>query len=220
MLTADRTLVEAGRGHLNFLQRLTINRRTFGGLFFRSLLPLSVVKMPNSPQADTHMHTLPPRRLYQRKGVCEINQCNDKDRTGESIQPNTRFSDMTSAVSHLAARFMNAAAQVWGVAELVSLICTWCCVPTSESCATSIAQPRLVNLARVSRFVSDAALRQLWRDLPSMRPLLSLLPSDLVDLHFDTEWNPATSPLPVSVTILRRSSTYTPRLGCEAVIRI
>lgn len=124
---------------------------------------------------------------------------------------------MTPAVSQLAARFMNAAVQVWGVAELVSLICAWCCVPTSES---SVAQPRLANLARVNRFVSDAALRQLWRDLPSMRPLLSLLPSDLVDLHFDTEWNPATSLLPVSVTISRGSSTYTPRLDCETVTRI
>ncbi len=92
---------------------------------------------------------------------------------------------------------MNAAAQVWGVAELVSLICTWCYTPPSDS---GVAQPRLVNLATVNRFVSDAALRQLWRDLPSMRPLLSLLPSDLVDLHSNnTEWNPATSRLPVSV---------------------
>ena len=94
---------------------------------------------------------------------------------------------------------MNAAAQVWGVAELVSLVCTWCYTPPSDR---SVAQPRLVNLATVNRFVSDAALRQLWRDLPSMRPLLSLLPSDLVDLYFNTEWNPATSRPPVSLTNL------------------
>lgn len=105
---------------------------------------------------------------------------------------------------------MNAAAQVWGVAELVSLICAWCYAPPSER---SVAQPRLVNLATVSKFVSDAALRQLWRDLPSMRPLLSLLPSDLVDLHFNTEWKPATSRLPVSVTILFAEHVDLPLLG-------
>ena len=105
---------------------------------------------------------------------------------------------------------MNTAAQVWSVAELVSLICAWCYNPPSER---SVAQPRLVNLATVSKFVSDAALRQLWRDLPSMRPLLSLLPSDLVDLHFNAEWNPATSRLPVGVTILFAEHVDLPVLG-------
>jgi hypothetical protein len=170
--------------------------------------------MPSSTPADTQRTSLPPRQLYQRKGECEINQCYNQDRIGKPYQPERRLSDITLAVSQLAAKFMTAAAQVWGVAELASLICTWCYTPPSES---SVAQPRLVNLARANKFVSDAALRQLWRDLPSMRPLLSLLPPDLVDLHFDPEWNPATSPPPVSVKILRSTSTYRLRIDCETI---
>jgi len=161
--------------------------------------------MPDSTRTDTY--TCPPRQFYQRKGVRQIVQCNEKDRLGESTWPPGRNPDMTRAVSQHVARITNMAAQVWGVAELASLICASCYIPPSEC---SIAQPRLVNLARVNRLISDAALRQLWRDLPSLRPLLSLLPSDLVDLQFDAEWNPTTSPLPVSVTILRSKSPFSP----------
>lgn len=167
-----------------------------------------------STRTDTH--TLPPRRSCQRKGVCESDQPDDKDHPGASTRPQDRPADVVPAASQRAARFMNATAQVWGVAELASLICAWCYVPPSES---SVAQPRLVNLARVNRFVSDAALRHLWRDLPSMRPLLSLLPSDLVDLKFDTEWNPATSPLPVSVQYYEARRLAHRLLGYKTIIR-
>ena len=179
-----------------------------GGLWADLLRKPLIVKMPISTRTETH--TLPPRQLYHR------NQANDKDCPGASTRPRNRLADALSAVSQRAARFMNAAAQVWGVAELASLICARCYIPPSGG---TDAQPRLINLARVNKHVSEAALRHLWRDLPSMRPLLSLLPPDLVDLQFDNEWNPATSPQPVSVIRsygARRLSHLL--LGCKTTI--
>lgn len=172
-------------------------------------------KMPMPNSTRTLAHTVPQRLLcQQRKGVREINQRSEEDRLGESHWPERCFSDMRRAGSQRPPRFMNAAAQVWGVAELASLICTWCYTTPLES---SYAQPRLVNLARVNKFISDAASRQLWRDLPSMRPLLSLLPFDLVIQQFDDNWDPTTSPPPVSHQHcgMRRFSHLL--LGCETI---
>jgi hypothetical protein len=88
---------------------------------------------------------------------------------------------------------MNPIAMTWAISELVSLVCEHCYVYSD----TGMAQPSLAALAQVNKSISTSALRQLWRQLPSMKPLLALLPLDLVDMHFDDDWNPSTSALPV-----------------------
>lgn len=94
--------VEADEGHQTSVAANYKWTDFWAAFFFRSLLPLSPVKMPVPADPHTHAHTLPPRRLYQRKGVREIDQYNDKDhkdRIGESNQPKNRFPDMTSRQS-------------------------------------------------------------------------------------------------------------------------
>jgi hypothetical protein len=75
--------VEADTGHLDPLPA-NINGGSLRGRWFRKPL---IVKMPDFTRTDT----LPPRTLYQPTGARTTNQCNENDRLGKPIQPESRI---------------------------------------------------------------------------------------------------------------------------------
>lgn len=78
------------------------------------------------------------------------------------------------------------------IPEIVSDICDWL---DDDLVALSVKTQTLSHLARTSRIFHEPAIRILWRELPSLKPLVNTLPSNLCDKPDSNETNMDTARL-------------------------